>query len=142
MINTFTIIQTETIQLFHTAVDFLAHYLPVAKPYFIAIMKYLQPMFTALVPTYAGYYFLMRRLEKGKIVKELKDAYQDLIFYQELEAQHVMEHKKESGKSKKNTIRDRVRNEKGLYLTANNTPGDVKRKLEKVIALDLKINKE
>lgn len=91
----------------------------------------------ASIITVIGIYASSRIIWTRKTLqKRLAEAYRDLMVMQHIEMVHIEMEIARSGKSNQRMVRDCVKNEIGMRVSGNNSPAQLKRKLDSLTDLD------
>lgn len=90
-------------------------------------------MVVAAIITVAGLYASSKVIwTKKALQKRLAEAYHDIIVLQHVESVHIEMEIARSGKSNQRMVRDLVNTESGMRVSGNNSPAQVKRKLDRL----------
>ena len=94
----------------------------VTSAYISAIGTILAALIAAIAGSLVGRKFLHQR----NLIEKLEEKQKDIDFLYAVEEEHCNNYKDKNGASRKNTIREKVRVERGLEWSGKNTPGRVK----------------
>lgn len=87
---------------------------------------------TAAIPSIVSFYIGKKVMASTELKAKYATAMQDIMFLLELEKKHCREHKETTGSTKRQSMRDAVKNETDLTWSGKFTGSQIVRRLRKL----------
>lgn len=87
---------------------------------------------TATIPSVVSFYIGRKIMASKELKEKYRTAMNDIMYLLELEKKHCREHKETSGSTKRQSMRDAVKNETALEWSGKFTPSQIVRRIAKI----------